>query len=167
LVLAILIVYQFLKKEKIPHHKAPQLGVMIELPSAVEMIEELVKEVDFVSIGTNDLVQYILAVDRTNEKVSHLYCPYHPAVLRAIKRVVEASIQCRKDVSLCGDMAHEEKYLNFFLGIGLRKLSLNPAGIPKIQKAIQAIDLNAAQKLSEHVLSKAKVSDIKQLLDIS
>jgi phosphotransferase system enzyme I (PtsP) len=157
----------FLKKEKIPHQKAPQLGVMIELPSAVEIIEELVKEVDFVSIGTNDLVQYMLAVDRTNEKVADLYCPYHPAVLRALKKIVNTSLRYQKDVSICGDMAHEEKYLKFLLGIGLRKLSLNPPHVPKIQKAIQAINLQEAQKLSELVLSKARVSDIKQLLEMS
>lgn len=155
-----------LRKERTDCHPRPQMGIMVELPSVMEVIDELAREADFFSIGTNDFVQYMLAVDRSNEKVADLYLPHHPAVLRALKKVVEAAQRHGKDVSICGDMAHEEKYLGYLLGIGIRKLSLNPVYLPRIQAAIKKLDLRKAEKLTESILRQSRLSEISRLLQM-
>lgn len=153
-----------LKEEKIPHNSKPSLGIMVEIPSAVSIIEELATEVDFFSIGTNDLVQYMLAVDRTNEKVASLYMQHHPAILRVIKRISDAGATNGINVSVCGDMAHNEKYLPFFIGAGIRELTIEPSMIPKIQAAISKINSLDAQKTANAVLKCSKIADISRLL---
>ncbi len=154
-----------LKREKILCHEHPQIGMMVELPSVLEIIEDLAKEVDFFSIGTNDFIQYMLAVDRTNEKVAEFYLPHHPSVLRALKRVVDAARIHGKEVSICGDMANDERYVFYFLGIGIRKISLEARYIPKIQKVIFSIDLKATEKEVQGVLAKSKITEIAQIVD--
>jgi len=154
-----------LKKEKVCCHERPQIGVMLELPAVLEVIEDLAREADFFSVGTNDFVQYMLAVDRTNEKVADLYLPHHPSVLRALKKIIDAAGKFRKDVSICGDMVHEEKYLKCLLGMGLRTLSLNPTYILKIQAAIKKIDIPEAKKLTKNILTKSRLSEITLLID--
>lgn len=153
-----------LKAKKIPHNSKPLLGIMVEIPSAVSIIDELADHVDFFSIGTNDLVQYMLAVDRTNEKVASLYIQHHPAVLRAIKVVADAAIKKGKGVAICGDMAHHERYLPFFIGAGIRELTIESSFIPNIQKAIARIDSKEAEKTAKAVLSSANVTEIARLL---
>jgi len=155
-----------LESEGIACHSQPKIGLMIELPSVLEVIEELAQEADYFSIGTNDFIQYMLAVDRTNEKVADLYLPHHPAILRALKRVVAAAIKCNREVSVCGDMVHEEKYLTYLLGIGVRKLSLNPSYIPQIQKAISAIDIVEAEEKMESIVKSHLLNDVKEMMDI-
>ena len=155
-----------LKQENIPCHPRPAIGLMAELPSVVEIIEDLAQEADFISIGTNDFIQYMLAIDRTNEKVANLYLPHHPSILRALKRIVMAAGKYKKDISICGDMAQEEKYLPYFLGIGIKKFSLNPASLPRIQSALKKIDMKEAQDITKQLLSKSKVSDIARAIDI-
>ena len=155
-----------LKAENILCHTKPAIGLMVELPSVVEIIEDLAQEADFFSIGTNDFIQYMLAVDRTNEKVANLYLPHHPSILRALKRIVAAAGKYKKDVSICGDMAHEEKYLEYFLGIGLYKFSLAPASLPRLQSAIQNTYLSQARKKTKKVLAQNKVDDVAHLLDL-
>jgi len=154
-----------LRKENISYNEKLKIGMMVEIPSVVDIIDELAQEADFFCIGTNDFIQYMLAVDRTNEKVAGFYLPYHPSVLRAIKKVVDAACRHGIEVSICGDMAHEEKYLSYFLGIGVRVLSLDPAYLPKIQKAISEISLDQAIRTAETILSLGKVSDIARILD--
>ena len=107
----------------------------------------------------------MLAVDRTNEKVADLYLPHHPSVLRALKKIIDAAGKFRKDVSICGDMVHEEKYLKCLLGMGLRTLSLNPTYILKIQAAIKKIDILEAKKLTKNILTKSRLSEITLLID--
>ena len=153
-----------LEKEEIRCARNVKIGLMVELPSVLEVIEELAHEADFFSVGTNDLIQYMLAVDRTNEKVANLYLPHHPAILRALKKVVEAADKYGKDVSICGDMVHEERYLNYLLGIGFRKLSLDPTYIPKIKNIIQTINILEAQQLSEEILKEGRLIDVSRLL---
>ena len=114
-----------LEKNGVPFNRKTELGVMVELPSAVEVADELAFEADFLSIGSNDLIQYMLAVDRTNEKVSNLYLAHHPAILRAINRVVAAAQTHGKDVSICGDLSANKRMLPFLLGVGLRKFSID------------------------------------------
>ncbi len=153
-----------LQQEGIDCHDQPLLGMMVELPSVLEIIEELAKEADFFSIGTNDFIQYMLAVDRTNEKVADLYLPHHPSILRALKRIVDAAKVSEKDVTICGDMAHQERYLPYVLGIGVRKLSLDPHYIPKIQRTIQNINLKEAEKMARHALNQTRISSIEKII---
>jgi phosphotransferase system enzyme I (PtsP) len=153
-----------LKAEKVPHHPRPSVGMMVELPAVMEIIDELAEAVDFFSIGTNDFVQYMLAVDRTNEKVADFYLPHHPSILRAFNKIVQAAIARDREVSICGDMAREEKFLPYFLGIGIRRISVEPTYLPKIQKAIGRIDLKEAQATTVMILAKSRVSETAKIV---
>jgi phosphotransferase system enzyme I (PtsP) len=119
-----------LTEENLPHHREPQLGAMIELPAIVEIIDELAREADFLSIGTNDFTQYMLAADRTNKHVSAYYQPYHPSVLRALARIVQRAAGSQVPVSVCGEVAHQKDFVPFLIGIGLRRLSVDPQFLP-------------------------------------
>ena len=155
-----------LKNENIPFNEDPKIGMMAEIPSAVTMIDDLAKEADFISIGTNDLVQYTLAVDRTNEKVSHLYISHHPAILRSLKKIALAGLLHKKEVSVCGDMAHESRYIPFLLGIGIPTLSVDPISISKIRKAISEIDLTEAKAQADLLLAQNKIQSIEEIMGI-
>lgn len=154
----------FLKEKKIAHNVNPQIGIMIEVPSVIPVMDNLAAEADFFSIGTNDLVQYMLAVDRTNEKVAGYYIPHHPAVLRVIKTAVDAARSCGKRISICGDMAHNEKYLPFFVGLGVTELSIEASYIPRIQEAISKIDSSDAAVMVSEIMTLRKASDILRVL---
>ncbi len=153
-----------LKDLNIKHHSQPKIGMMIELPAVVQIMEELALEADFFSIGTNDFIQYMLAVDRTNEKVSDLYLPEHPAILRALKIIVSTANKHQKDISICGDMAHQKQFLSYFLGVGIKKLSLNPAYIPEVQEVIESININEAEEQSRKLLTVSKLSEMKKMI---
>ena len=155
-----------LGEEGIPHNNTPNLGVMIELPSAIEVVDELAQEADFLSIGSNDLVQYMLAVDRTNEHISHLYLSHHPAVLRAINRVVHAGDRYNKPVSLCGDMAADVQLVPFLLGVGIRTFSMAPRWIPRIQNCVQNTNSVKAKKDAEILLGMGKVQEVADFLHL-
>jgi len=128
-----------LEAEGIPFNRETQLGVMMELPAAVEVADELAQEADFLSIGSNDLIQYMLAVDRTNEQVSNLYLAHHPAVLRAVNRIVSAAIAHGKDISICGDLSADPRMLPFLVGIGLKKFSIDIIHAPTIRSGIDRL----------------------------
>ncbi len=153
-----------LDKQGIEHNRRPKLGIMVELPCVVDLIDDFVKEAEFFSIGTNDLIQFMLGVDRTNENVAGSYLPHHPSVLRALKKVVRSANQGGREVSVCGDMAHQEQYLPFLLGIGVRILSIDPRYLPRIQQAISGIDLAEAQAVAEKMLAQVKISDLTNSL---
>lgn len=155
-----------LGEEKIPHNAKPELGVMIELPSAVEVADELAAEADFLSIGSNDLVQYVLAVDRTNEHISDLYLTHHPAVLRAMNRVSEAAQRHKKPLSLCGEMACDPKLLPFLLGIGIHQLSVDVRQMPMLQKTIGETSMAHARKRAMELLKIGRVSEMERALNI-
>lgn len=144
-------------------HSHPAIGMMVELPAVVEIMDELAGHADFFSIGTNDFIQYMLAVDRTNEKVADFYMPHHPAILRALKRVVESAEKFKKTVSICGDMAHNEHYVPYFIGIGIRSFSLDSSHLPKIQKAIEKVDLEYARKETKKILAKHRIAETGHL----
>ena len=136
-----------LTKESIPFNPHIKIGIMIEIPSAATIADLLAKEVDFFSIGTNDLIQYTLAIDRANEHVSYLYNPLHPAVIRLIKTIVEAAHSYGIEVAICGEMAGEPLYLPLLLGLGINQLSMNPLCILRIKKMLSAITCSAAQEI--------------------
>jgi phosphotransferase system enzyme I (PtsP) len=144
--------------------RLPELGVMVELPATVGVVEELAREVDFLSIGSNDLIQYLLAVDRTNEEVAAWYAPRHPAVLRALARIVRAGDAAGKEVSLCGDLATDADMMPFLIGIGLRNLSMDPAAIPRVQESIEAEDAGECAALAERLLGMSRGTDIEAAL---
>lgn len=150
-----------LKKEGIEHNNQPQLGAMIELPAAVEVSDELAEEADFLSIGGNDLVQYMLAVDRTNQHISDLYVSHHPAVLRALKRVAEASIRRGTPLSFCGEMAADAKMQPFLLGIGIRQFSVESRMIPVVHQALSAMDSRQCEDLAARLLKMGRISDVE------
>jgi len=159
-----------LEEKKIKFDPTIPLGIMIEVPAAAALADILAKEVDYFSIGTNDLIQYYLAVDRSNEFVSYLYKPLHPSVLRLLKFVIEAAAKEGKDVAICGEMAADPLSAMVLLGFGLRKFSMNPIFIPRIKKALrsveyrsvrrvvnQALSLRTAQEVEEHIIEKLLV----------
>ncbi|MCG8569688.1 MAG: phosphoenolpyruvate--protein phosphotransferase [Spirochaetes bacterium] len=154
-----------LKKEKLPHNPSPQVGMMIEIPSIVELIDDFSKEVDFFSIGTNDFIQYMLAVDRTNERVSHLYVPHHPAVLRALNHIISTAIKYGKDIAVCGNMAHQEEYIPILLGMGIRTLSIDPRRHLKVQNMVEKIEIKKARQFTQKILKQKTVDQINPLLD--
>ncbi|MHC4691252.1 MAG: phosphoenolpyruvate--protein phosphotransferase [Planctomycetota bacterium] len=156
-----------LGKQDMEHNRKPKLGIMVELPCIVDLIDDFTKEAEFFSIGTNDFIQFMLGVDRTNENVAGSYLPYHPSVLRAMKKVVHSANQNGREISVCGDMAHQEQYLPFLLGIGVRLLSLDPHYLLRIQKAISGIDLDEAQATAEKMLSQTKINDLAQTLNLN
>ena len=156
-----------LAEEDIEHNRGAKLGVMVEVPSAVELIEELAEAADLLAIGTNDLVQYTLGVDRTNVRVSSLYIPHHPAVLRALKRIADAATEAATELSVCGDMAADPWYIPFLLGIGVRELSVSGDAIPKVREAVASVDLGVARGLAARVLSKRRVADVAAALGLA
>ncbi|MBF0468239.1 MAG: phosphoenolpyruvate--protein phosphotransferase [Desulfamplus sp.] len=147
--------------------KMPQTGMMIELPSVVEIIDALAAEADFFSIGTNDFVQYMLAADRTNDRIAEYYAPHHPGVLRALNRVAKAVIAAGKDISVCGEMARESQFIPFFLGIGIRKLSVNQHFLFTAQKCINRWSIPDAQKYAQSLLAQDSVKGVERLMEIS
>ena len=140
---------------------------MVELPCIVDIIDDFTKEADFFSIGTNDFIQFMLGVDRTNENVAGSYVPYHPSVLRALKKVVQSANQNERDVSVCGDMAHQKEYLPFLLGIGVRNLSVNPGFLFKTQNAVSDIDINEAESTAKNILGQTKISELIKILNLN
>ncbi len=146
------------------YNRETKLGIMVELPSAVVLVEDLAHEVDFMSIGTNDLIQYMLAVDRTNETVSKLYLSHHPAILRAIERVAAVARSHRTDVSLCGDIARDPRMIPFLLGVGITKFSIAPRRMPDIQKAVEAISMQKAVYTARQMLEFSRISEVEEFL---
>lgn len=155
-----------LKQEGIPYDNEVPIGIMIEIPSAAVIADLLIKEVDFFSIGTNDLTQYLLAVDRLNENVNYLYSYYHPAVLQTIKVVIQAVIGAgeKKSVSMCGEMAGDPAATMLLLGMGLKKFSITPSVLLKIKKMIKSIDLCQASQVMENALKLSTAKEIEQYL---
>jgi phosphotransferase system enzyme I (PtsI) len=151
-----------LVKAKIPFDRGIKTGAMIEIPSASDIADILAKEVDFFSIGTNDLIQYALAVDRINEHVSYLYEPLHPAVLRIIRWVVQSGHQAGIPVAICGEMAAEPAYAIILLGLGLDEFSMNPVSIPKVKKMLRMSMFEETRSLVEKLFQFSTASEIER-----
>jgi phosphoenolpyruvate-protein phosphotransferase (PTS system enzyme I) len=143
----------------------PPLGVMIEIPGAALAADALAAEAQFFSIGTNDLIQYTLAIDRGDDQVAYLYNPLHPAVLRLIQFSVEAALRARIPVNLCGEMAGDPRYTALLLGLGLRDLSMAPANIGRVKERVRTLDLGAATQRARAIMDQIEDARIAELLD--
>ena len=162
-------IFEEVKKELTREGKAfdPEigLGIMVELPAAVQIAEMLAKEVDYFSIGSNDLIQYILACDRNNQRVKKWYDPYHPAVLHAIKKVADAASGAGKPATLCGEMAGEPINAVLLMGLGIRSFSLSAPCIPRVKDAIRQISLARARRIADRVLGMESALAIREYLE--
>ncbi|MDR1683878.1 MAG: phosphoenolpyruvate--protein phosphotransferase, partial [Elusimicrobiota bacterium] len=139
------------------------LGVMIEVPSAALVMDGILPEVDFISLGTNDLIQYILAVDRGNQEVADLYDPYHPAVLRTINLIVQAARKKGKEVSLCGEMASEPDLVPFLVGLGIGILSVSPGMFLRIKNTLRKLNFKDCSNLAQAAILLTASQEIKKL----
>jgi phosphotransferase system enzyme I (PtsI) len=153
-----------LDAEGIAHNKDLQIGIMIEVPSAAVIADLLATEADFFAIGTNDLIQYSLAIDRGNENVSYLYEPLHPGILRLVKTVIDAGKRAGIPVELCGEMASDPLYAIVLLGLGLEIFSMNPSSIPVIKNVIRSVRYRDCRRIAEIALQKKTAQEIEEFV---
>ncbi len=153
-----------LQREGIPFDASIQCGIMIEVPSAAILANRLIRHTDFFSIGTNDLIQYTLAVDRNNEKVAQFYQPLSPAILYLINSIIRAAEQAKKPVSLCGEMAGNPMYVPMLLGFGLRTFSMSPVMLPEVKERIRVVTLSECEALSRTVLASDSTEEINTVI---
>jgi phosphotransferase system enzyme I (PtsP) len=142
----------------------PKIGVMIEVPAAVYQVEALARRVDFLSVGTNDLTQYLLAVDRNNGHVADLYDDLHPAVLRALIQIVESARIYQREVSVCGEMAGNPASAVLLLGMGVDSLSMNAGSLLRVKWVIRSISSSRARQLLLAALRCERATEVKALL---
>ena len=155
-----------LRAEGHPVAENIEMGIMVETPSAVAMADELANECDFFSIGTNDLTQYIMAVDRTNSRVAHLHRPSHPAVLRSIKRTIDAAHEAGIWVGLCGEMGATPSLAVLLMGMGIDEISTNAAAVPMVKKAIRSVAFATAEKWVKDTLALSTADEVDHYLKI-
>jgi phosphoenolpyruvate-protein phosphotransferase (PTS system enzyme I) len=153
-----------LRKVRQPFDEDIEVGVMIEVPSAAMTADILAKEVDFFSIGTNDLIQYSLAVDRTNEKVAYLYEPAHPAVLRMVKGIIDAAHANGIWVGMCGEMASDELFTPFLLGLGLDEFSMPSLAVPQIKYILRSMSMTEARKIADEALTLTTAKAVESFM---
>jgi phosphotransferase system enzyme I (PtsI) len=154
-----------LDAEGIPYDRDVKIGGMIEIPAAALSLGVFAKRLDFLSIGTNDLIQYTLAIDRTDEEVAHLYDPLHPAVLHLLSHVIGTANKLQVPVSVCGEMAGEAAYTRLFLGMGLRQFSMSSAQVPAIKQRVLSTSLPEIAALTQKILRTDEPLKIRELLD--
>jgi phosphotransferase system enzyme I (PtsI) len=153
-----------LKKEKINFDKHISVGIMIEIPSAAVLIKDFAEEVDFVSIGTNDLIQYLLAVDRGNDIVGDIYQEFHPAVIRTLSQIITGGKSAGKMVSMCGEMAADPFAVPLLIGLGLESISVSASAIPHIKRIIRSLEYKDLQKLAKECLALKTEREINDLV---
>jgi len=157
-------VMEDLEEAQIPFRRQLQVGMMVEVPAAVIMIDQFVEEVDFLSIGTNDLIQYALAVDRSNKEVAGLYSAADPAVLRLIQLAVRGARQGNRPISLCGQMSGYPMYTMLLLGLGIRQLSVPPAAIPEIKQVCRSVSLAQCEEVAARAMALEHARDVAAYL---
>lgn len=157
-------VMEDLEEQNIEFRRDVPVGIMVEVPAAVMMIEEFAREVDFFSIGTNDLIQYTLAADRANPTVADLYKPSDPAIIRMLARVIDAAAARDLDVTVCGQMSSDPIYIPLLLGMGLRQLSVTPHAIPELKDVIRNITIEQAEQIACHARKMDMSRDIENYL---
>jgi phosphotransferase system enzyme I (PtsI) len=153
-----------LDDESVAYNRDVEVGIMVETPSAALTAFTLARDVDFFSIGTNDLTQYTLAVDRGNELVSTLYSSADPAVLRLIRTVIQDAHKAQRQVSVCGEMASEPEYIMLLLGMGVRTLSLAPPMIPEIKQVIRSVTIEDCNQVARKILGMNSERQISNFL---
>jgi phosphotransferase system enzyme I (PtsI) len=153
-----------LRKQNVAFNEATPLGGMIEIPAAAINAEAFAKELDFLSIGTNDLIQYTLAIDRTDDAVAHLYNPIHPSVLKLITMTIKAGEKLGKSVSVCGEMAGDIKLTKLLVGMGLRQLSMHPSHILGVKQQILRSQASQLKDQARKILTQTDIEKIEPLL---
>jgi len=163
-------VYENVRKqmlhENIPIRKRIKRGVMIEIPSAALLADHFIAKCQFLSIGTNDLIQYTLAVDRNNGAVAELYQPLNPSILRLIRMTAQAAFGAKEEVSVCGEMASEPTYVPLLIGLGIRTLSMNPVAVPVVKDVIRNLSLEDCRRMAEQALQCATVDEVLKILKV-
>ncbi|SYX82644.1 phosphoenolpyruvate--protein phosphotransferase [Paenibacillus alvei] len=154
-----------LREEGLPFNEELPVGIMIEVPAAAMIADQLAKEVDFFSIGTNDLVQYTLAVDRMNEQIAHMYDPFHPAVLRLIRYTVQAAKQAGIMVGVCGEMAGDPRAVPIWLALGVNKLSMSSRSIPRVKAAVRRSTVEQCKRIADSVFESGTKEEIEMVLE--
>lgn len=157
-------VMEDLEEEGIPFHRNLPIGMMVEVPSAVLLAEEFAREVDFFSIGTNDLIQYTLACDRSDPAVANLYRSGDPAILRLIQMVMKAAEKHQKKVTVCGQMSSDPRFIPLLLGLGLRSLSVTPHAIPRLKEVIRNVSITECERISRHACELDLARDVEHFL---
>jgi len=153
-----------LAADGLEHHDHPAIGMMVELPAVVETMAEFAAEADFFAIGSNDFVQYMLGVDRSNKRVAEYYRPEHPSVLRALQKVVRVAGEYEKPISICGEMGHDPAMIPFLLGIGIRKLSIDPQFMPAVHRRISGLTINACREQARELTAAGSLRAVKEVL---
>jgi len=153
-----------LDKEGVEFNRDIDVGIMIEVPSAVIMADLMAREVDFFSIGTNDLIQYSMAIDRENRKVAHLYQPLEPAIIRMLKHVSDVAANSDIKLFMCGEMASYPIHIPILLGMGMDELSMNPQSIPEVKAMIRSLSVESSKQIVKDVLKQTSAADVLNLL---
>ena len=153
-----------LSKEKIPFDDSMQIGCMIEVPAAALAVDLLSPEVDFFGVGTNDLIQYLLAIDRDNEKINYLYEPLHPIILRLLNEIINNASSNNKPIYICGEIASDPLYIMILLGLGYRTLSMTPTSIPVVKHLIRSISMKEAKELAIAALKRKTTAEVEELV---
>ncbi|MFL1674181.1 phosphoenolpyruvate--protein phosphotransferase [Paenibacillus dendritiformis] len=154
-----------LRDEGLPFDEKLPVGIMVEVPAAALIADRLAEEVDFFSIGTNDLVQYTLAVDRMNEQIAHMYDPFHPAVLRLIRHTIEAAQARGIGISVCGEMAGDTRAVPLWIALGVTKLSMSSRFIPRVKAAIHRATRTGSEQLAERIFAARSKAEIDELVE--
>ncbi|CAB5148101.1 Phosphoenolpyruvate-protein phosphotransferase of PTS system (EC [Olavius algarvensis associated proteobacterium Delta 3] len=154
-----------LDKDGIPYNRDIDVGIMIEVPSAVILADQLAEESDFFSIGTNDLIQYSLAIDRTDQEVAQYFNPLHPAIIRMVKQVADVAGEKQIPIFMCGEMAAEPVHLPILLGIGMDELSMNPQSIPEVKRMIRSLKVAGSKDFLAEILKQSTVDGVSRLLE--
>jgi phosphoenolpyruvate-protein phosphotransferase (PTS system enzyme I) len=158
---------QSLRDENLPFNDQIEVGGMIEIPAAAISADAFAKELDFLSIGTNDLIQYTLAIDRTDDTVAHLYNPLHPSVLKLIQMTIHAAQKAEKAVSICGEMAGDTKLTRLLIGMGMRQLSMHPSHILSVKQQILHSQMILLSKQVKKLLNLSDIEKIElQVMDL-
>jgi phosphotransferase system enzyme I (PtsP) len=153
-----------MRVEGIEHNPSPKVGALIELPSAIESVTELNKHADFLCVGTNDLVMYVVGVDRTNYRVGNLYRNFHPAVLRALKRIVDGMGRDAHKLSICGEAGADPALIPFFVGLGVRKISVDPRALGRVKGRIGEISVAESKRITRQMLGISSLRDMEAYL---
>lgn len=153
-----------LTREGIPHAEEARVGILVEVPAVAFAIRKIIRGVDFISIGSNDLTQYLMAADRDNPKVAHLCQPYNPVLFRLVRRILRAASEAGKPVTLCGEMAGEPRCLLPLLGLGLRRFSMASAMLPSVKELLRRVTLEAAREAADAVCRMATFKGVRKYL---